>query len=130
MLARVGAAKGVLVFDGSGLSPRNRIAPEALARLVAVAASPANPALHPIVSGMPVAGFSGTLGHRFGKIHSAYGLIRAKTGTLDGVNTLAGMTTTRSGRLVTFAFMADDVPPGWGRAEAALDRLAAAVAAG
>ncbi|MFF3441633.1 D-alanyl-D-alanine carboxypeptidase/D-alanyl-D-alanine-endopeptidase [Streptosporangium sp. NPDC002721] len=130
VLTRLGAAKGVRVFDGSGLSPKNRIAPEALARLVAAAASPANPALHPIMSGMPVAGFSGTLGHRFGKLHSAYGLIRAKTGTLDGVNTLAGMTTTRGGRLVTFAFMADKVPPGWGKAEAALDRLAAAVATG
>ncbi|GAA4196399.1 D-alanyl-D-alanine carboxypeptidase/D-alanyl-D-alanine-endopeptidase [Streptosporangium oxazolinicum] len=130
VLTRLGAAKGVRVFDGSGLSPKNRIAPEALARLVAVAASPANPALHQIASGMPVAGFSGTLGHRFDKLHSAYGLIRAKTGTLDGVNTLAGMTTTRDGRLVTFAFMADKVPPGWGKAEAALDRLAAAVAIG
>lgn len=130
VLTRLGAAKGVLVFDGSGLSPKNRIAPEALARLVAAAASPANPGLHPIISGMPIAGFSGTLGHRFDKLHSAYGLIRAKTGTLDGVNTLAGMTTTRGGRMVTFAFMADKVPPGWGKAEAALDRLAAAVAAG
>lgn len=129
VLARLGAGKGVLVFDGSGLSPRNRITPEALARLVAVAASPANPGLNPIVSGMPIAGFSGTLGHRFDKTRSAYGLVRAKTGTLDGVNTLAGMTTTRAGRLVTFAFMADDVPPGWGKAEAALDRLAAVVAA-
>jgi serine-type D-Ala-D-Ala carboxypeptidase/endopeptidase (penicillin-binding protein 4) len=130
VLTRLGAAKGVRVFDGSGLSPKNRIAPEALARLVAVAASPANPALHQIASGMPVSGFSGTLGHRFDKLHSAYGLIRAKTGTLDGVNTLAGMTTTRGGRLVTFAFMADKVPPGWGKAEAALDRLAATVATG
>nr|BFE84648.1 hypothetical protein GCM10020093_072490 [Planobispora longispora] len=77
---------------------------------------------------MPVAGFTGTLGHRFGKSDSAYGLVRAKTGTLDGVSTLAGVTTTKDGRLVAFAFMADDVPPGWGRAEAALDRLAAAVA--
>ncbi|MFF5208463.1 D-alanyl-D-alanine carboxypeptidase/D-alanyl-D-alanine-endopeptidase [Streptosporangium sp. NPDC000396] len=130
VLTRLKAAEGVQVFDGSGLSPKNRIAPASLARLVAVAASPANSHLHPIISGMPVAGFSGTLGHRFGKSDSAYGLVRAKTGTLDGVSTLAGMTTTKSGRLVTFAFMADHVPPGWGKAEAALDRLAATVAAG
>lgn len=129
VLARLKVADGVRVFDGSGLSPRNRIAPAGLARLVAAAASPANPHLHPIISGMPVAGFTGTLGHRFGKNDSAYGLIRAKTGTLDGVSALAGMTTTRDGRLVTFAFMADDVPAGWGKAEAALDRLAATVAA-
>ncbi|WP_433259121.1 D-alanyl-D-alanine carboxypeptidase/D-alanyl-D-alanine endopeptidase [Streptosporangium sp. CA-135522] len=129
VLTRLKAAEGVQIFDGSGLSPKNRIAPASLARLVAVAVSPANPHLHPIVSGMPIAGFSGTLGHRFAKSDSAYGLIRAKTGTLDGVSALAGMTTTGDGRLVTFAFMADDVPPGWGKAEAALDRLAAAVAA-
>ncbi|WP_271216327.1 D-alanyl-D-alanine carboxypeptidase/D-alanyl-D-alanine endopeptidase [Streptosporangium carneum] len=129
VLARLKAAEGVRVFDGCGLSPKNRIAPVALARLVAAAASPANPRLHPIVSGMPVAGFTGTLGHRFVKNGSVHGLVRAKTGTLDGVNTLAGLTTTRSGRLVTFAFMADKVPPGWGKAEAALDRLAAIVAA-
>ncbi|MEV7008374.1 D-alanyl-D-alanine carboxypeptidase/D-alanyl-D-alanine-endopeptidase [Streptosporangium sp. NPDC051022] len=130
VLARLKVAEGVRVFDGCGLSPRNRIAPAALARLVAVAAAPANPHLHPIVSGMPVAGFTGTLGHRFTKNGSVHGLIRAKTGTLDGVNALAGLTTTRSGRLVTFAFMADKVPPGPGKAEAALDRLAATVAAG
>lgn len=129
VLARLGADRGVLVFDGSGLSPRNRITAEALARLVALAISPANPGLNLIASGMPVAGFSGTIGHRFDKTRSAYGLIRAKTGTLDGVNTLAGLTTTRGGRLVTFAFMADEAPPGWGKAEAALDRLATVVAA-
>lgn len=128
VLTRLKAAEGVRVFDGSGLSPKNRITPMGMARLIAVAASPANPRLHPIVSGMPISGFSGTLGHRFDKIHSAYGLIRAKTGTLNGVSTLAGMTTTRNGRLVTFAFMADDIPPGR-NAEAALDRLAATVAA-
>jgi D-alanyl-D-alanine carboxypeptidase/D-alanyl-D-alanine-endopeptidase (penicillin-binding protein 4) len=129
VLTRLGADEGVRVFDGCGLSPKNRITPAGLARLVATAASSKNPHLHSIISGMPVAGFSGTIGHRFGKSHSVYGLIRAKTGTLDGVNTLAGLTTTREGRLVTFAFMADDVPPGWGKAEAALDKLAATVAA-
>ncbi|MFF4416576.1 D-alanyl-D-alanine carboxypeptidase/D-alanyl-D-alanine-endopeptidase [Streptosporangium sp. NPDC001559] len=130
VLGRLKLAQGVRVFDGCGLSPKNRIAPAALARLVAVATSPANPHLHSVISGMPVAGFTGTLGHRFVKDDSVHGLIRAKTGTLDGVNALAGTTVTRGGRLVTFAFMADKVPPGWGKAEAALDRLAAIVAAG
>ncbi|MEV8636168.1 D-alanyl-D-alanine carboxypeptidase/D-alanyl-D-alanine-endopeptidase [Streptosporangium sp. NPDC051023] len=130
VLTRLKAGEGVRVFDGSGLSPKNRIAPSALARLVAAAAAPENLHLHPIISGMPIAGFTGTLGHRFVKNGSAYGLIRAKTGTLDGVSALAGMTTTRNGRLVTFAFMADEVPPELGKAEAALDRLAATVATG
>ncbi|MDF5758907.1 D-alanyl-D-alanine carboxypeptidase/D-alanyl-D-alanine-endopeptidase [Spongiactinospora sp. TRM90649] len=129
VLARLKAAKGVSVHDGSGLSTKNRISPAGLARLLGVAASPDNPHLHGVVSGMPVAGFSGTLGGRFAKKDSepGVGLVRAKTGTLNGVNTLAGLVTTTDGRLVAFAFMADDVPAGWGKAEAALDRLAAIV---
>ncbi|MER6944413.1 D-alanyl-D-alanine carboxypeptidase/D-alanyl-D-alanine-endopeptidase [Nonomuraea sp. NPDC000554] len=129
VLKRLGASKGIQVQDGSGLSPRNRISADALARLIAIASSPANPGLHAIASGMPVAGFSGTLGNgrRFTEKESKgqVGLVRAKTGTLNNVNTLAGMATTKDGRLVTFAFMADRVPI---NAEPVLDRLAAIVA--
>ncbi len=77
----------------------------------------------------PSPGFSGTLGNgrRFtgGDSKGQVGLVRAKTGTLNNVNTLAGLATTKDGRLVTFAFMADRVPA---YAEPALDRLAAIVA--
>lgn len=129
VLARLGVGEGITVFDGSGLSTRNRITPAALTRLLSVAASPANPHLHAVVSGMPIAGFSGTLDRRFAAeaAKEGVGVVRAKTGTLNGVNTLAGLVTTGDGRLVVFAFMADRVPPGWGKAEAALDRLAAIV---
>lgn len=129
VLKRLGAAKGIQVYDGSGLSPLNKISADGLARLVSLAASPANPGLHPIVSGMPVSGFTGTLGNgrRFTRSDSKseVGLVRAKTGTLNNVNTLAGLATTRDGRLVTFAFLADKVPLS---AEPVLDRLAAIVA--
>ncbi|MGW0802178.1 D-alanyl-D-alanine carboxypeptidase/D-alanyl-D-alanine endopeptidase [Nonomuraea sp. NPDC002799] len=129
VLQRLGAAQGVALSDGSGLSPRNRISPSALAKLIAMSGSADHPGLHAIASGMPVAGFSGTLGNgrRFTASDSRgqVGLVRAKTGTLNNVNTLAGMATTKDGRLVTFAFMADHVP---GTAEPVLDRLAALVA--
>ncbi|RBQ14213.1 D-alanyl-D-alanine carboxypeptidase/D-alanyl-D-alanine-endopeptidase [Spongiactinospora rosea] len=129
VLARLNAGKGVEVHDGSGLSTKNRISPAGLARLLTAAASPANPRLHAVASGMPIAAFSGTLDDRFGTRESrpGAGLVRAKTGTLNGVNTLAGLATTIDGRLIAFAFMADDVRSGWGQAEAALDRLAAIV---
>ncbi|MFD0657432.1 D-alanyl-D-alanine carboxypeptidase/D-alanyl-D-alanine endopeptidase [Thermocatellispora tengchongensis] len=129
VLQRLKAADGIRTYDGSGLSTRNRITASGLAKLLAVAVSPDNPQLHPVISGMPVAGFSGTLGHRFESkaAEPGVGLVRAKTGTLNGVNTLAGVVTTSDGRLVTFAFMADKVPPAWGKAEAALDRLATIV---
>ncbi|MGW4641732.1 D-alanyl-D-alanine carboxypeptidase/D-alanyl-D-alanine endopeptidase [Sphaerisporangium sp. NPDC004334] len=127
-LKRLGVAGGVTVFDGSGLSTRNRITPAALARLIALSASPANPRLHAVISGLPIAGFTGTLGHRYDKkdSKSAAGVVRAKTGTLNGVNTLTGLSRTADGRLVAFAFMADKVSDPDG-AVAALDRLAALV---
>lgn len=52
--------------------------------------------------------------------------MRAKTGTLNGVTTLAGVTRTANGRLLTFAFMADRVPA-HDPAVAAIDRLATIV---
>ncbi|GAA3787229.1 D-alanyl-D-alanine carboxypeptidase/D-alanyl-D-alanine-endopeptidase [Sphaerisporangium flaviroseum] len=127
-LKRLGVGEGVVVYDGSGLSTRNRITPAALARLIALSASPANPRLHAVISGLPVAGFTGTLDDRYGKKETkdAAGVVRAKTGTLNGVNTLTGLSRTADGRLLAFAFMADDVPDPDG-AVAALDRLAALV---
>ncbi|GII63672.1 D-alanyl-D-alanine carboxypeptidase [Sphaerisporangium krabiense] len=127
-LGRLGVAAGVQVSDGSGLSVRNRITPAALARLVALAASPANPHLKAVISGLPVAGFTGTLGGRYDKgvAKAAAGVVRAKTGTLNGVNTLTGLARTIDGRLVAFAFMADDVRDPAGAVQA-LDRLAATV---
>ena len=85
------------VYDGSGLSTRNRISAAAMARLIALAGLGHRPGLHAVVSGMPIAGFSGTLGNgrRFtgGDSKGQVGLVRAKTGTLNNVNTLAGLAT-------------------------------------
>lgn len=122
------ADQGIEVHDGSGLSTRNRITPAALARLLAVAASPEHPELHSLISGLPVAGFTGTLHNRYdkGDSQAGAGLVRAKTGTLTGVNTLAGIAYTNDGRLLSFAFMADDVADPTG-AMAALDKMATIV---
>ncbi len=130
VLSELGVAEGVLVHDGSGLSPHNRISPIALARIVSLAASPEHPELRAAITGLPVAGFSGTLGpprYTVPSSRAGAGVVRAKTGTLSGVSTLAGVAHDADGRLLAFAFMAGDgksvVDPG------RLDRLAAAVAA-
>lgn len=131
VLARLGVAKGVDLDDASGLSHADRITPRALARLLSVAASPDHPELRPVLTGLPVAAFSGTLATRYGRAPAskAAGVVRAKTGTLTGVSSLAGIAYDANGRLLAFAFLADHVPPGGTlAAEAALDRLAAAVA--
>ena len=121
----------VALVDGSGLSRLNLLEPAALTRLLARVAADDGSAtgerLAPVLTGLPVGGFSGTLSDRYrtgGGLRGA-GLVRAKTGTLNGVSALAGLVRTSDGRLLAFDVTADGVPLGATRgAEAALDALA------
>ena len=130
LLARAGVARGsVALRDASGLSPLDRLRPGALTRLLSLVGRDGRYA--PILSGLPVAGFDGTLQNRYRKPPSsaAAGEIRAKTGTLDGVSALAGLVRTRSGRLLAFDLTADGVSlTGTLQAQAALDKVAAVLA--
>ncbi|MET9550010.1 D-alanyl-D-alanine carboxypeptidase/D-alanyl-D-alanine-endopeptidase [Streptomyces sp. NPDC006627] len=93
------------IADGSGLDRADRISAELLAALLDRAADPGRPELRPVVTGLPVAGFTGTLVDRYPKESPGTGVVRAKTGTLTGVNTLAGTVVDADGRLLLFAFM-------------------------
>ncbi len=130
---RLGVAGGIHLVDGSGLSPQDRIAPAALARLVSLASAGTRGRLRAAITGMPVAGFSGTLAPGqsvfSGFTARSRGLVRAKTGNLSSVATLAGLVYDASGRLLAFAFMTDQVPAaGLGKAADGLDRMASALA--
>ncbi|MGC9500378.1 D-alanyl-D-alanine carboxypeptidase/D-alanyl-D-alanine endopeptidase [Streptomyces sp. WG7] len=113
--------RGTRFHDGSGLDRTDRITAGLLTDLLAKAADPARPELRPVLTGLPVAGFTGTLAGRY--TDGAAGLVRAKTGTLTGVNTLAGTLVTADGRLLGFAFLASGTTDAWS-AQAALDRAA------
>jgi D-alanyl-D-alanine carboxypeptidase/D-alanyl-D-alanine-endopeptidase (penicillin-binding protein 4) len=120
----------VALKDASGLSRLDRMQPAQLADLLAHAARDGRYA--PLLTGLPVAGFDGTLSDRYrkGPTRSAAGEVRAKTGTLNGVSALAGYVRTRSGRLLAFDLTANGVALGATRAaQGALDRVAAALAA-
>ncbi|MDN3026285.1 D-alanyl-D-alanine carboxypeptidase/D-alanyl-D-alanine-endopeptidase [Streptomyces sp. S.PB5] len=117
---------GASFKDGSGLNREDRLTANLLTALLVKAGDPAHPELRPALTGLPVAGFTGTLSTRYAD--GAAGLVRAKTGTLTGVNTLAGTVVDRDGRLLAFAFLASDTP-GKEAAQAALDRTATALAA-
>jgi serine-type D-Ala-D-Ala carboxypeptidase/endopeptidase (penicillin-binding protein 4) len=110
VLARLGV-RGIHLVDGSGLSPRDRIAPASLVALVTLAASAREPGLRTAITGLPVAGFSGTLapgGSVFAAAGpAALGVVRAKTGNLNTVAALAGIAYARDGQLLSFAVMAD-----------------------
>lgn len=118
---------GTRFADGSGLDRRDRVSAALLTSLLARAGDTAHPELRPVLTGLPVAGFSGTLEDRYSADSDGTGLVRAKTGTLRGVNTLAGTVVAPGGRLLGFAFLAEDTPSEY-TAEPALDRLAAALA--
>ena len=122
---------GAAFVDGSGLSYEDVASPLTLATAVSLTSGATAPSwTWPVVLGLPIAGLTGTLADRFADAdtQAAAGFVRAKTGTLIGVSTLAGTVVDADGRLLAFAFMSDattDVDS----SRAALDRAAAALAA-
>ena len=122
---------GDTILDGSGLSRDNLLRPETLLRLIRAAADPDNEQLRPVLSGLPVAGFTGSLTNRFDTGDGAgLGAVRAKTGTLSRVHGLAGTVTTVDGVVLGFVVAADRVRMADTLdARAILDRAAAALAA-
>ncbi|WP_217178543.1 D-alanyl-D-alanine carboxypeptidase/D-alanyl-D-alanine-endopeptidase [Streptomyces sp. AC495_CC817] len=102
--------EGVEFADGSGLSRGNALTPALLTALLAESAAPGHPELRPVLTGLPVAGFTGTLRTRYTSDATGTGIVRAKTGTLSNVNTLAGTVVDADGRLLAFAFLATETP--------------------
>ncbi|MET9019750.1 D-alanyl-D-alanine carboxypeptidase/D-alanyl-D-alanine-endopeptidase [Actinopolymorpha sp. NPDC004070] len=126
-LTRLGVAGAdtISLYDGSGLSRHNRISANVLSEVLVVASRSQNPKLRPLLGGLPIAGFTGSLARRFGG-SDGVGLVRAKTGTLSGVSSLAGLATTRDGATLAFAVMSDKATKY--DAHGAIDNLAAELA--
>ncbi|CAL9498036.1 hypothetical protein SUDANB145_03359 [Streptomyces sp. enrichment culture] len=119
------SVEGASFHDGSGLDRADRLTAGLLTDLLTAAADPDRPELRPALTGLPVAGFTGTLSSRY--TDGAAGLVRAKTGTLTGVNTLAGTVVTQDGRVLGFAFLASGTTDAQA-AQTTLDRMATALA--
>lgn len=120
---------GLALHDGSGLSRRNRIAPATLIGVLRIGATV--PRFRGLLTGLPVAAFTGSLSLRFAEGPPAgKGRVRAKTGTLTGVTSLAGIATDVSGTPMLFVLMADRVrKPDETDARDAMDSAAAALGA-
>ncbi|GAA3183488.1 hypothetical protein GCM10010531_42130 [Blastococcus jejuensis] len=120
---------GVTLADGSGLSREDRIPAGVLTAVVQGAADGSLGGASLMLSGLPVAGYDGTLADRGDDDPAtAPGAIRAKTGTLLGVHALAGTVVTTDGRLLAFAVVADGSSDE-AAAENALDDFASELAA-
>src|SRR5699024_660231 len=123
--------EGLRLFDGSGLSDRNRISASLLVEILTAAADPSEGTgkrgreLRPLLTGLPVAGGTGTLTDRYDAddTRAGRGWVQAKTGTLSKVSTLAGTVLDSDGRVLVFAFMTSGTPYTTARPE--LDALAA-----
>ena len=91
------------VADGSGLSLYNYVSVELLCSLLRHAWR--TPSIRqPLMQALPIAGVDGTLEKRM-RGTSAQGNVRAKTGTLTGISSLAGYCTTQDGHQLCFAII-------------------------
>ncbi len=95
-------------YDGSGLSPDDRITPRALTTLLRYVAE--QPWGAEFRSTLPVGGVDGTLSDRF--THGPLrGHVFAKTGTLEEVNALSGYVTARNGRTLIISVLCNGHMP-------------------
>ncbi len=115
---------GVEMYDGSGISTKDRVPPAVLAQVVSLAVKGEPPALRNLLTGLPVAGVSGSLSDRYQDPGSSAGAgwVRAKTGSLEVTYALAGYVPDVDGRILVFAFVSNGVSGG---TRPALDALAA-----
>lgn len=120
----------LVVADASGLSKQNRITAKLMGEFLYKVHKDEKYQL--LYTSLPVSGVSGTLLNRFTTTApSAVGLVRAKTGTLNGTATLAGYVQSTD-REYIFVALADDIAKGnsaLNKARAAIDRVLGRIAA-
>jgi serine-type D-Ala-D-Ala carboxypeptidase/endopeptidase (penicillin-binding protein 4) len=113
-------------YDGSGISPDDRITPRAFTRLLTYAAR--QPWGEQWRATLPVAGIDGTLLNRF-KDTPLAGHLWAKTGTLNEATGLVGYLQAKSGQTIAFAVMINGRRPGSEAEAHAIDKIVETIAA-
>jgi D-alanyl-D-alanine carboxypeptidase/D-alanyl-D-alanine-endopeptidase (penicillin-binding protein 4) len=114
------------IYDGSGMSPYNRIAPRAYTQLLSYVGRQSWG--NDFRESLPIAGVDGTLVNRFTN-SPLKSKLWAKTGTMTGVNALSGYLTANSGRLLVFSILVNGHRPASEAELQAIDRIAEAIAA-
>ncbi|MBP7844744.1 MAG: D-alanyl-D-alanine carboxypeptidase/D-alanyl-D-alanine-endopeptidase [Proteobacteria bacterium] len=94
------------VVSGSGLTRINRMSAHQFIQLLNAAYLDFD-VLPELLSSFPIAGKDGTLEKRM-KGTEAFGKLRAKTGTIDGVSTLVGVVQSKGGEMLAFSVLIND----------------------
>jgi len=114
------------LYDGSGMSPDDRVAPRAFTQLLAYASRQSWGAAWR--NTLPIAGVDGTLAARF-KDSPLKSRVQAKTGTMNEVNALSGYVVANTGKTVAFSIIVNGHRPSSEAESQAIDRIVEAVAA-
>jgi D-alanyl-D-alanine carboxypeptidase/D-alanyl-D-alanine-endopeptidase (penicillin-binding protein 4) len=132
-LALLGVDLGAAtLYDGSGLSRADRLAPLDIVRVLSLAFDGAHPNLASLQhNSLAIAGRTGTLAPRYLRYvtapsNCAAGLIEAKTGSLSGVIALSGFARGADGKTKLFSFLLNQVPSTL-KTRQAVDRLASTI---
>ncbi|MFT3691883.1 MAG: D-alanyl-D-alanine carboxypeptidase/D-alanyl-D-alanine-endopeptidase [Kofleriaceae bacterium] len=101
---------GYRADNGSGLFNASEVSPHQLVQILRAAHKDYR--IGPdLVASLPTGGVDGTLARRW-KDHAAKGRVRAKTGTLNNVVSLAGFVGVDSEHELAFAIVVNDIPQG------------------
>ena len=119
------SADAFQLVDGSGLSRRDVLAPEAL--LIVLSRMYDTSANSPWMRALPIAGVDGTLAVRM-KGTAGENNVHAKTGTMSNVRSLAGYATSRSGEVLAFVAIVNNFEGSGAQANGALDAIAVRLA--
>jgi D-alanyl-D-alanine carboxypeptidase/D-alanyl-D-alanine-endopeptidase (penicillin-binding protein 4) len=132
-LARLGVDLGTAtLYDGSGLSRDDRLAPLDVVRVLSLAFDGAHSDLASLRhNSLAIAGRTGTLAPQYlryvtAPTKCAAGLIEAKTGSLHGVIALSGFARGADGKIKLFSFLLNHVPSTL-KTRQAVDRLATTI---
>ena len=125
VLKRLGvSAKGLKFRDGSGLSSKSDLTMKFLSKVLAVYLKDVA-GTELVIDRLPVSGKSGTLVNRFSAKYTkkARTHVAAKTGTLDGISSLAGVVTAKDGSKIIFVTAVTNSKWWSGTRQQAIDRL-------
>lgn len=113
---------GFIIHDGSGYDRKNYLSAETLVQVLNTLQDDSV-----FVNSFPIAGVDGTLARRL-RGTQAMGTTLAKTGSLNGIRSLAGYMVTAAGERVMFAFLCNAYTVPGGMVTATMDSIISRVA--